>query len=611
MAGPYGGRADKRFITAGVKLLARMIPEEFVAEVNARLDIVDVVSNYVSLRKQGRNLIGLCPFHTEKTPSFSVSPQKQIFYCFGCHKGGNALKFLMEIEGMTFPEAVEKAAGLAGLEMPSADISPEENAEMRRRRRYFKLLAAAAAHYNQTLWGGAGQEARAYLQKRQIDANLAQSFGLGLAEGWDGAAKALLSQGFELKELEDAGLVSRRESGQGFFDKFHHRLIFPIFDYRGQVVAFGGRVMGEGQPKYLNSPETRYFHKSQNLYGLFQAAAAIRREDRAVLMEGYMDVLAAHQFGVTNAVASLGTAFNAEHTRLLRRYTTRVLLVYDGDSAGVNAADKAIDILHAAGFDVRLLTLPDNLDPDEFLHKYGKVEWDKLAEGRAVDFWQHKLNKALAQHDVGGVSGKVAVVRELKPYIDACTDAVEAESVVNLLARAVGVSPETIYAELRPKKGQPALRQPEKAGAGSAPAEPEVARTQANLLFFMLCSREIFERTLSELGENFLESPALQELLHLVQNIKEKYDWRPASLFSYLDEGQAYQLLLRMTQADVDPAKMPELAEGCVRAIRIERLQKRLRGLRDDLAAAAPAQAAALLKEISALEREIRELRSV
>lgn len=588
-----------------------MIPEEFVAEVNARLDVVDVVSNYVSLKKQGRNLVGLCPFHNEKTPSFSVSPQKQIFYCFGCHKGGNALKFLMEIEGLSFPEAVEKAASLVGLEMPHEQATPEETAAMQRRRRYFNLMKAAATHYYRTMWGEAGRAARDYLAERQLAPELAQRFGLGLADGWDGAAKALLSQGFELAELEAAGLVSRREAKEGFFDKFHHRLIFPIYDYRGQVVAFGGRVMGDGQPKYLNSPETQYFHKSQNLYGLFQAAASIRKEDRAVLMEGYMDVLAAHQFGVTNAIASLGTAFNAEHTKLLRRYTTRVLLVYDGDSAGVNAADKAMDMLHAAGFDVRLLTLPDNLDPDEFLHKYGKIAWDKLADNQTVDFWQHKLNKALAEHDVNGVSGKVAVVRALKPYLNECTDAVEAESVVNLLARAVGVSPETIYTELRPKKYQEPPRpvsQPAP-GGGSAPAE--VSRTQANLLFFMLCNREIFERTLSELGENFAESPALQELLHLVQNIKEKYDWRPASLFSYLNEGAAYQLLLRMAQADVEPAKMPELADGCIRAIKIERLQQRLGKLRDELAAADTSRAAGLLREISGLERQIRELRSV
>lgn len=591
--------------------MARMIPEEFVAEVNARLDVADVVSNYVSLKKQGRNLVGLCPFHNEKTPSFSVSPQKQIFYCFGCHKGGNALKFLMEIEGLSFPEAVEKAAGMVGLEMPREQATPEETAAMQKRRRYFNLMKAAATHYYRTMWSEAGLAAREYLVERALAPEVAQRFGLGLSDGWNGAAKALLAQGFEFAELEAAGLISRREASAGFFDKFHHRLIFPIYDYRGQVVAFGGRMMGDGQPKYLNSPETYYFHKSQNLYGLFQAASAIRKEDRVVLMEGYMDVLAAHQFGVTNAIASLGTAFTEEHIRLLRRYTTRVLLVYDGDSAGVNAADRAMDMLHLAGFDVRLLTLPDNLDPDEFLHKYGKIEWDKLADNQTVDFWQHKLNKALAEHDVSGVPGKVAAVRALKPYLNECTDAVEVESVVNLLARAVSVSPETIYTELRPKKYQEKPRPVSKPSYGDMREAPaEVSRTQANLLFFMLCNRDIFERTLSELGENFAESPALQELLHLVQNIKEKYDWRPASLFSYLNEGTAYQLLLRMVQADVDPAKMPELADGCIRAIKIERLQQQLGKLRSGLTAADPHQTAGLLREISGLERQIRELRS-
>ena len=591
--------------------MGKMIPEEFVAEVTGRLDVVDVVGSYVSLKKQGRNLIGLCPFHSEKTPSFSVSPEKQIFYCFGCHKGGNAFKFLMEIEGLSFPEAVEKAAAMVGLEMPREQATPEETAEMQQRRRYFKLMAAAAEHYRQGLWSEAGKTARSYLENRGLPADLAQRFGLGLAVGWDGAVKPLLNQGYTLAEIEAGGLASRRDSGEGFFDKFHHRLIFPIVDYRGQVVAFGGRILGDGQPKYLNSPETKYFHKSQNLYGLFQAAASIRRQDEAVLMEGYMDVLTAHRFGVDNAVASLGTAFNAEHAKLLKRYTTRVLLVYDGDAAGMNAADKALDILHDAGFTVRLLTLPDDLDPDDFLRKYGKAGWDKLAENRAADFWQHKLNRALREHDVSVVAGKVAVVNALRPYLNNCEDAVELESVILLLARAVSVAPETIYAELRPKAKVAALSHKPQAKQPQ-PAENAVAvnRTQANLLFFMLCDKQIYEQALSELGENFVESPALQELLHLVQNIKDKYDWRPASLFSYLQEGQAYQLLLRMTQADVEPARMAELAAGCIRAIKIDRLQQRLAELRAKLQQADIKTAPALLREIPELELKIRELRA-
>lgn len=597
----------------GRSVLAR-IPEEFVAEVNARLDVTEVVGAYVSLKKQGRNLIGLCPFHNEKTPSFSVSPDKQIYYCFGCHKGGNALRFLMEIEGLNFPEAVEKAAGMVGLSLPQEDVSPEETAEMQQRRRYFKLMSEAAEYYRRELWSEQGRDAKIYLQRRGLPAELVQKFGLGLCAGWDGAVKHLLSRGYRLSEIEAAGIVSRRQSGNrtgdGFFDKFHHRLIFPIFDYRGQVVAFGGRIMGDGQPKYLNSPETRYFHKSRNLYGLFQAAAAIRRADEAVLMEGYMDVLAAHQFGVDNAIASLGTAFNVEHTRLLRRYTTRVLLVYDGDGAGQNAADRAIDILHDEGFDVRLLTLPQGMDPDEFLRKYGKQEWDRLADNEAADFWRYKLNKALAANDITTVAGKVAVVNALKPNLNSCADAVELESIISLLSRAIGIAPETIYADLQPKAKLESLNKPVSPKPRTAVTEePKLSRAEANLVYFMLNDRQIFERALSELGENFLESRSLQELLDLTQNIKDKYSWQPSELFSYLPDGTAYQLLLRMTRADVEREKMPELADGCIRALKIERLQRRLADLRGRLGAALPDEAVGLLREISAVELEIRELR--
>lgn len=594
--------------------MVRRIPDDFIAAVTARLDIVDVVGSYVTLRRQGRNLLGLCPFHNEKTPSFSVAPDKQIFYCFGCHKGGNALKFLMEIEGLGFHEAVERAAGMVGLEMPEAPASPQENLAMQRRRQYFKMTEAAAGFYQQALWSDAGREARDYLARRGISAGVAKGFRLGLAAGWDGAVRQLLSAGWQLADIEETGLVSRstrREGQSGFFDKFHHRLIFPILDYKGQTVAFGGRILGDGQPKYLNSPETAYFHKSQHLYGLFQAASAIRREDEAVLMEGYMDVIAAHQAGVNTAVASLGTAFNAEHARLLRRYTTQVLLAYDGDSAGLNAADKAIDILREAGFGVRLLPIPDGQDPDDFLRRHGKAGWDKLVAERAQDFWQYRLGKALRGNDTGTVAGKVAVVRELKPYLNSCADAVELDSVVSLVARAIGVDPDTIYTDLRPNKVKLPPRRSEAAvlTADRQPQTmPQVERVQANLLLFMLSDREIYEKTLAELGENFTESPPLQELLALVKNIKDKYDWRPASLLNHVAGGETYQLLLEMVRADFNRDRLAALAAGCISTLKIRKLQQELAGLKAGLtntAADLP-----LLRQIADLERQIRGLRN-
>lgn len=635
--------------------MARRIPEDFVDAVMSRLDIVDVVGSYVSLRRQGRNLLGLCPFHSEKTPSFSVAPEKQIFYCFGCHKGGNALKFLMEIEGLSFQDAVERAAGMVGLEMPEEQISPQENMAIQKRRQYFKMTEAAAEFYQQALWSDAGCSAREYLMRRGISAEVARSFRLGLAVGWDSGVRYLLGQKWQLADIEETGLVSRSRYNQennnqgnnnqeksnnennnpgnsdvrnrGFFDKFHHRLIYPIVDYRGQTVAFGGRIMGDGQPKYLNSPETAYFHKSQNLYGLYQAAAAIRREDEAVLMEGYMDVISAHQAGVNTAVASLGTAFNAEHARLLRRYTTQVLLAYDGDSAGLNAADKAIDVLRDAAFGVRLLQIPEGMDPDDFLRRYGKAGWDRLVSERAQDFWQYRLNKALRGNDVATVHGKVAVMRELKPYLNSCSDAVELDSVVSLVARALGVNPDTVYADLHPNRVKLPQRKFESAVNNMAgnmangmsggmnngtnqgvAAMPQVEKVAANLVLFMLSDREIYEKTLSELGENFTDSPALQELLTLVKNIKDRYDWQPTSLLNYCEPGATYQLLLGMVRADFSRDRLAALADGCIRTIKIRNLQQQLAGLKAGLTnttADLPK-----LSRIGELERQIRELRS-
>lgn len=593
--------------------MAKRIPEDFVVALRSRIDIAELVGGYVSLKKQGRNLVGLCPFHNEKTPSFIVSPDRQTFKCFGCGKGGNAFTFLMEIEGLSFPDAVARAASMVGLELPQEDMSPEEAAAIQKRRRYFKLLEEASALYRRSLGQKNAAPAQDYLRRRGVSPELAARFALGYADGWDGAVRQLLERGYELPELEEAGLAGRSTSSSGFFDKFHHRLIFPILDYRGQTVAFGGRILEEGQPKYLNSPETRYFHKSQNLYGLYQAAAAIRHNDEAVLMEGYMDVISAHQFGVNNAVASLGTAFNGEHARLLRRYTTRVLLSYDGDGAGLAAADKAADILHGAGFAVRLLTIPKGLDPDEYLKQFGKPGWDRLVQETAADFWQHRLNKALREHKPDSVAGKVAVMQQLKPYLNACEDAIELESVINLLAKAIGVAPQTVYGELKPRANVAALRAKPKIQSRPDRSQSQpINRIQANLLLFMLYDKGIFERVLAELGENFVDSSVLQELLTWVQNNKEKYDWQPATIFSYFPEGEVYSLLLKMVQADFDKEQLPALAEGCIRAIKIERLQARVREIREKLAVqgSSPGEAAAMLKEIAELERQIHTLRS-
>lgn len=594
--------------------MAGLIPAEFLEELNRRLDVVEVVSQYVTLKKQGRNLSGLCPFHSEKTPSFSVAPAKQIYYCFGCHKGGNALNFIMEIDNLPFVEAVEKAAKMVGMEMPERESNPEEAAEQMRRKKYFQNTSKLSFYYKDQLWLPAGEDARQYLKNRGLTKEIVEKFELGFSPDWDSAIKALLPNN-NLSEIEETGVVSRRATSaptgkSNFFDKFHHRVIFPIHDYKGQVVAFGGRILGDGQPKYLNSPETRYFHKSDNLYGLSLAGGDIRKLDEVILMEGYMDVITAHQFDVTNVVASLGTAFNESHAKLLRRYSTNVIIAYDGDSAGVKATNKAMDVLKDLGFNIRVVHFPDNLDPDDFLRKFGKVGWEDLVRDHAVDFWRYKLDRALDNNNISNVTGKSLLMKELMPYIKKADNGVERESFVNLIAKTIGVSPENIYGDLSKTPAAAASADGLREAVINRQTEA-IDRVRANLVLFMLHDGKVFDDTINILGENFAENSILQELVDLVQNIKDKYNWQPQSLFSHLEKGATYELLLKMVRVDLSQREIPKLAEGCITAIRIEKLQeelalnnKKLREVNN------PELAKSLMMAIQDAEIEIRNLRN-
>ncbi len=604
--------------------MAHFIPPEFIEELNRRLDIVDLVGRYVSLKKQGRNFVGLCPFHSEDTPSFIVSPEKQIFHCFGCHKGGNAINFLMGIENLTFPEAIEKLASMQGMDMPRQEITPEEKARIAKRQNYFKLNDLARDFYQDYLWSKQGEKARAYLENRGMSPDLVKKFALGYApDQWDSLLSFLLKKGYNHRQIEDAGLITLREGGNDGsykgFDRFRHRVMFPILDFKGQVIAFGGRMLDNqpNQAKYLNSPETAFFHKSQNLYGLFTAGNQIRRMDEAVIMEGYMDVITGHQYGVENAIASLGTAFTKEHGTLLRRYTNRVLLAYDGDSAGVKAANKAMDILKEQGSQVRVVHFPDDLDPDDFLRKYAKPGWEALVQDKALDYWEYKLQDAMGRHDLNTVSGKGALVTELLPFIAKCKNQVERDGFIALLAKTVGVNVEAIYSDLNKQGlktgGRPQERQTAGREQTGTPASVGLDRKQANLVLFLLYQQEIFDEVEKKLGLDFAENQLLQELVSLVQKIKEKYNWQPATLFSYLDEGETKQLLLRMLSADVaEPGskKFMDMARGVIKSIQIDRLQQAVEAKQKSLQTTVKKEdTISVLQEIKDLQQQIQQLR--
>ena len=343
-------------------------PEEVVEEVRMKNDIVDVISGYVKLQKKGSNYFGLCPFHNEKSPSFSVSPSKQMYYCFGCGAGGNVITFVMEYENYSFMEALQMLADRAGVALPKQEYSKEAKEAADLRTALLEINRMAANYYYYQLTNPQGEAGYRYLRDRQLSDDTIRHFGLGFANKTsDDLYRYLRAKGYDDRILKETGLVTIEE--RGAHDKFWNRVMFPIMDVNNRVIGFGGRVMGAGEPKYLNSPETKLFDKSRNLYGLNYAR--LSREKYILICEGYMDVIAMHQAGFTNAVASLGTAFTTQHAALLKRYTDKVVLTYDSDGAGTKAALRAIPILRDVGMSIRVLNMQPYKDPDEFIKNMG------------------------------------------------------------------------------------------------------------------------------------------------------------------------------------------------------------------------------------------------
>ncbi|MBP3728057.1 MAG: DNA primase [Pseudobutyrivibrio sp.] len=358
--------------------------DEIIEEVRSRTDIVDVISKYVNLQKKGSQYFGLCPFHNEKTGSFSVSPQKQMYYCFGCGAGGNVFSFLMAYENMTFKEAVEDLAPKCGVTLPQREMTAQERQRADRRTRLFEINKEAAAYYYKMLRSPEGQQAMAYFTKRELTADTLHKFGLGCTSKYsDSLYKYLRGKGYDDNILKDCGLVTIDEK-RGGHDKFWNRAMFPIFDANGKVVAFGGRVMGDGEPKYLNSPETEIFNKFKTLFGLYFARKT--RRQQFILCEGYMDVISLHQAGFDNAVASLGTALTEGHAGMLKRYVKDVYLSYDSDGAGQKAALRAIPILKNAGISCRIINMSPYKDPDEFIKALGAEEYEKRIQNAENSF---------------------------------------------------------------------------------------------------------------------------------------------------------------------------------------------------------------------------------
>ncbi len=427
------------------------IPQEILDEIVARNDIVTVINEYVPLKRRGSNYQGLCPFHNEKTPSFSVSPAKQIFHCFGCGKGGNVFKFVMEIEGISFLEAAEKLAKRAGITLPEKQLTAAQRKKLDQHKRYQTINELAARYYHSVLMNSKmGQPYREYLQHRQIGTDTIEKFRLGATPaGWDNLYREMKKRGITEQEMLDLGLISQTKKGT-YVDRFRQRLMFPICDEKGTVIAFGGRIIDKDSSpqKYLNSPDTPLFHKSRNLYGLHLARAGIRNADQAIIVEGYMDVISCHQYGITNAVAPLGTAFTPEQGKLLMRNTYQVGISFDGDAAGTKATMRCSDILSELGCNARVIQIPDNADPDEYLKKYGKEAFERLIS-ESQELIMYKITKYMETTNTDTIIGKMKVVSQILPDLRRLQSAVARETAIREISQKLQVSEKSIWDELR------------------------------------------------------------------------------------------------------------------------------------------------------------------
>lgn len=440
-------------------------PPSFIDELIARNPIEDVVGQYVNLKRSGSNLFGLCPFHGEKTASFSVAPDKGIYYCFGCHKGGGAINFMMEVEGLSYPDAVRKLAERVGLEVPEDE---QYQSRYRQQERLWALMKEAARYFHSQLYAPVGAEGLAYAQKRGMPKSTLTKFGIGFAPNtWNGLCDAMRAKGYTDQELRDAGLVS--EKNGRIYDRFRNRLMFPIIDTRGNIIGFGGRVMDDSTPKYLNSPETLIFNKRKNLFGLNLAKKS--KLGYLILVEGYMDAIALHQYGFDCAVASLGTSLTEEHATLLSRYTEQVYLIYDADEAGQRAAQRAIPMLERAGLRIKVLKIRDAKDPDEFLKKFGPDKFKLLLE-ESANRVEYQLNVIRSKYDIREDDQKIRYVQESAELISTLGSSVQREVYGGRVAESAGISIEAMKLEVNKAfKRRMAIQRKKKEREDLAPAK--------------------------------------------------------------------------------------------------------------------------------------------
>src|SRR5215813_878517 len=563
-------------------------PQTFIDDLRRQADIVRIIQDYVTLKKAGANWVARCPFHKETKPSFSVNPAKDIFYCFGCQKGGSVFNFVMEIERVTFPEAIKIVAEKSGVPLPKMVDDGRFETRKRESDQVIELNQWALQWWQDQLQSKAAGSVRQYLKQRGITEETSQTFRLGFApDSWEALSMNLRQKGAAQEQLEKSGLVVKKEEG-GSYDRFRGRLIFPVFDAQGKPIAFGGRTLDpEGEPKYLNSPETPAYTKGRNLYGLHLTRDEIRRQEFAILVEGYLDLIIPYQHGVRNVVASLGTALTPEQVKLIGRFARKVLVNYDGDRAGVQAAKRAIETILAEDIEVKVLVLPDNADPDDFIRKNGVSEYNRR-RGEAQPHIQFVIDQAVRDRNLHNPADKAAAVEETLPFVRAVRSRIQKREYFDITMDALRVQADQRRELWQRTRGVASADTATVQQVVIRPLKPTVAEEQ--ILELLLGSEELRKIVLPRLETGDYEGLATAPLFRAITKLSEdegeiNFDSLSAET---ADNPAVGELLARLMLADgienFDEALAQ--ADSCVDALRLMKLDRQIDELSSEVAEA-------------------------
>ncbi len=608
-------------------LLTVLYPQHFIDDLRDRADIVRIIEPYSQLKKKGANWMGRCPFHEEKTPSFSVNPTKGFYKCFGCGKGGSVYNFLMEIEGLNFPEAVKRVAEISGVSLPEP-VDDKQYEQSKKRREEKKKLADRVIELNRIaleFWEAELQKknakakaAREYLESRGISTEIQRKFRIGFSpDSWDSLLNVLREKGAKDKLIEQSGLVSVSEEKHRVFDRFRGRIMFPVLDVNGDPVAFGARAMGSDEPKYLNSPETPAYVKGRHLYGLFQAKEEIRKKKFVILVEGYLDLIALHQFDIKNVAASLGTALTPDQSKLLSRFAKRVVINYDGDTAGIKAARRAVEVLLPEDFEIKVLILPDGKDPDDFVREQGHDAYNKL-RGRAMPYLQFVLDAAVKGRSLGIPDQKAAAIEEVLPVVAAIHKPFEKRETLAQVMSFFQITDPAYKRELANAVRSDHLPEPEV-------VHQQVKRvTQAKttvaeqlLLELLVYDRELRDVILPQLEHSDYEALATASIFRALITLDERNE--AVTMENLLnetgDDGAAEDLipLLMMGEPKREPGEVIDQvlhdAENCVFTLRLMAISARLMEISRDLILAEQTGNGELLNRLLAEHLELGKIK--